>query len=156
MNVQAASGIPSLTIGNRVMTDLVTMFILYGYALGTTNTNCTLRLANGTAGYAVTAAKTLTVHAIDIDGGFGNSTAEGLSIGYADNDVGVKTAVAFTNGKYVGGDQLAGAFMAMSSVATSVKQYAIDFQIPMGKYPFMQAIVTNAAANSVRLYGYEV
>ncbi len=145
--------IETLTIGGYVFTNIAGLIVLA--SKGTTNGNCTLRKMNppGSAGYAVTSGKTLTIYAISML----SNAAMTNSLLYADNDVGLDTATSFTNPVYFGsGSATAVTMFVVPTSQTGINgpmQFAPVFSVPATKYP---AIVTNTGnTNSVTAYGYE-
>jgi hypothetical protein len=142
-----SGNIVSLTVGGRVFTDLTNLKILVGFVNSTNNT--TPRAPSASAGYQVTAGKTLDILAASCNI-FSAGTAT-FQMGYADNDVGIGTATAKTNGVYMTGDSTNGSFANNSVVG--VQQSAIKFSVPATKYPFIES---NAAGGGIcTLYGYE-
>lgn len=143
------STVPCLTVGGRVFTDLSNLIILTTYVTGTSTYISTLRRANGSAGYQITAGKTLTIYAAQMHIIVASSVNIGL--GYGDNDVGQLTTTVPTNPVYVAGAAGVGIF---SLAAIGFFEASTNFQIPATKYGFVNAQAT-AGAGTIRLYGYE-
>lgn len=143
--------IPTLTIAGRVFTDLTTLIITGGVVV-TPGNRTSLRLPNGSAGYPVTALKTLNIVAIEVQNSSAAGNADAVTqFGYGDNDVGVDSATAITNPVYYGGSAT-NSIMAPAA-AQSTQQFILNFNVPAGKYVFFQ---NNASANvSIRIFGYE-
>lgn len=140
--------IPSLTVGGRVFTDLSNLIVLYGIAQSASHT--TLRKPGGSAGYQVTSGKTLTIYAVEC---FTVTAAAGAAFQliYADNDVGVGSATAFTNPVYFAGDPN-NAFFYNSATGASL-QRAIWYPVPATKYVGMASGSSND--QNCFFYGYE-
>lgn len=157
-NMIQAAGIPSLTIAGRTFTDLTNLVVLTGFVNGTTTTNCALRKQGGTSGYQVPASKTFKIAAIVVEAlqsAAGNNSLVYLC--YADNDVGISTATAFTNQVFMGGAAAAGVIGSAANPATSSQfQAAVQFDVPTGKYVSVQAASSALPSAVVRVYGYEV
>lgn len=148
--------IDTITVGGRVFTNLTSLIILYGWADGTgTSNRCTLRTANGSAGYQVTTGKTLTIRAVRFQTTGASNTA-GVSPGnlaYADNDVGVATSTAFTNSvNMIGNTSFIQWGRASLYYGSDGDGAAIDFQVPALKYP---AYVASNQICAIICYGYE-
>lgn len=138
----------SLIIGGRTFTDLDNLIILAGYVVGGNYT--TVRELNATAGYEVTAGKTLKILAIEntpVDAG------SSVDIGYGDDDKGVN-AVSSPPTNAV---PVCGAIANMDFGASGAyiqRQQAINFEVPEGKFPYIH--IAAAKTSSVMLYCYEV
>lgn len=145
---------PTLTVGGRTYTDLTNLIELSCYAAG--NNNCTFRAPNGSAGYAVTTGKTLKIQSFRC---FVITSASNTGTGwllYADNDVGVNTATAFTNGVRYGGSAASGYLASFGSLVSSgYFEGPISYSIPAGKYPGIQGNDTGVVYNC-KIYGYEI
>lgn len=145
--------IPSLTVGGSVFTDLDNLIVLGG--TNSTNAFCTLRKPNGTAGYQVTAGKTLTqraLHFTDLDTA-GNSAT--CSLLYGDTDVGQNAAAAPTTPVYNFGTSAISIVNAIIAGGLDKNhEVSIFFQVPATKYPG----ATMGAASGIKAvltYGYE-
>lgn len=143
--------IDTLTIGGRVLTDLTTLIVLA--ASYTSNSKATFRQAfpsAGSAGYAVTSAKTYTVAGIK----FNANAATSLALLYADNDVGFDSATAFTNPVYQASGNTTATNIFTPSASSNSTQIEICpmFRVPAGKY---LAISGGAVVASALSYGYE-
>lgn len=90
--------IETLTVGNRVFTDLTNLITLGGKATGSNRTTLRKMGPNSGAGYAVTALKTLSIYALNVFAT--GASAVSAAIGQSDNDVGLDQATALTNPKY--------------------------------------------------------
>ncbi len=143
--------IDTLTVGGQVFTDLTTIIGLVAFS--NTNTNGSFRVPFAAAARVVTSAKTFTVNAVKV---WTNSTAQltQFKLAYSDNDVGMDTATALTNGVY---------YMTTSVGATMGAQLGLapnnpaEFgfmmaAVPAGKY--ITAVFTNQG--HAMLWGYEV
>lgn len=144
-----ASPLPSISVGNRVFTDVTNLIILYGYCAGTNN-HATFRTLNGTAGYTPSGSKTYVAQAIKFSSG--GTAALQFGIGYASNDVGFASATAFTSGVYMGG-AASTMFNSVSGVGSN-GEAPISFTVLNAKYPFLDCSLSNGTAG-VFLYGYE-
>ncbi len=122
--------VDTITVGDRSFTDLTNIIILHGIT-ATTNGRCTLRKATGSAGYPVTAAKTLHVYAIRV-----TSTAASEIKGVmaqTDNDVGMSSATAFTNPVYFAGALTVDMGSSLANIGASYT-LACDFTVAAGKF----------------------
>lgn len=142
-----SGNIVSLTVGGRVFTDLTNLKTLTAMVASTNNSS--LRAPNGTAGYAVTAGKTLDIVAAKCNV-FTSGTAT-YQIGYTDNDLGMNSATAKTNGVYFAGSALVGFF---NNAAVGMQEFPIQkFSVPATKIPFIES---NSAGGVVCIFfGYE-
>ncbi len=150
MNILVGPQIPTLSIGGRVFTDLVNLITLEGNFNAAVNGYCTLRLPSGTAGYAVTTAKTLKIVAVELMTLVVAATGT-VRIGYADTDQGVATNTAPTNPIYPAG-AIANGWCDTSIANTTA--YNLNFPVIAGKYIFIYNGGT-AAQGAFRAYGYE-
>ena len=150
MNIITPQGIPSLTIGGRVFTDLTNLLIFSGPVAGAANGITTLRRMNASAGYQVTAGKTLYLLAIEINT-FTAVATTALSVGYSDTDLGRLVNTAPTNPVYMEG----AAGYGFPTIATGKIEYGMIFTVPATKYPFINNS-GNATTAQIRIYGYEV
>lgn len=144
--------IPSITVGNRVFTDLDNLIILIAQVTASGQFT-SFRKFNGTAGYQVTAGKTLTVEAFKVTGGSGTAGND-AGILYGDNDVGYNSVPAPTTPVYPGGLSTSPSIArdTMTATATFLPEGAINFQVPATKY---LTLVANAAPCIMYVYGYE-
>lgn len=142
--------IPTLTVGNRVFTDLTNLITLSGFVSGGGNYG-TMRAPNGTAGYQVTAGKTYTIHSLIITGGGVTGTGAGTIL-YGNTDVGTGAGSAPTTPIYYGGYG-AGGLLTASNFPPSITGTFCNpmFQIPATKYP----AVINSSTAFYLSYGYE-
>jgi len=153
-----ANPIPSLTVGNRLFTDLGNLIILAGIVSGAGAKNCTLRKLNASAGYTPSGATQFKIHAVRIRSFDANVTS--LCLGYADNDAGWFGVAAFTNAVGMVGAGATGTnVLTNSSNAGSqgVYEECLNglFAIPNGKYGFFSN-TGNPGSASIWVYGYEV
>jgi hypothetical protein len=157
MNVVVASAIPTLTVGNRVFTDLTNLIILYGAAHGTTTTNCTFRKANASSGYTPSGSKAFKVQALSSNLSFSAASTNGTAVLlYSDSDTNPDTSNVFTNPVYIGGNASNAAIGNLISLSNSHFEYAVDFTIPNLKYPGFSISSTSTVFQTIQLYGYEV
>lgn len=155
MNIVVPSAIPTLTVGGRVFTDLQNLIILKGYAQ--LSQNATLRNFTGTAGYQVTAGKTLQIQAVEWQTNSYFTTGHSVFVLQTDNDVGLNTATAFTNPVYPFGNSTDtfGGLNVCNDTGTIRSQKVYRFNVAAGKYVSM----VNAAGSvntEVTVFGYEV
>lgn len=142
--------IPSLTVGGRVMTDLHRLIVLNGYSYNASANYVSLRLPNGTAGYAVTTGKTLRIVAAS---GHSNAASTLGSVCYGDNDVGGSGTSAPTNVVYMSGSDLFGQIFNLPSTSDLDKSWSLNFTVPATKIPCIKFPAGTGAY--VSLYGYE-
>lgn len=94
--------VPTITIANRVMTDLSSnLLVLYAHNTSGAGRFATFRKYGATAGYQVTAGKTMTVIALRANQQ-SVSAAPGIKLMYSDNDVQFDSSTTPTNPVYVG------------------------------------------------------
>lgn len=154
-------GGPTLQIDGRVYTDL-TNLLEFNAHIDTGNNNCSARASNASAGYAVTALKSLTVTSIRLNWlvAFANAGLDTVTIGYSDNDVGYGTNTAPTNPVYIFGknNQTGGltttGLLSLASPPDLKREISFKFVIPAGKYILIQASSGVATVN-MQLFGYE-
>lgn len=138
-----------------VLASTIGLKLVAGITAG--NARCSFRraLVSGSAGYAITAAKTFTCYgciALNM-----TATAIDFAIGYSDNDVGWDSGTVFTNPK-AEANQTLGAALAPSigylpATAGTYSAFPIDLTIPATKFP---ALSTQGAGSlKVWLYGTE-
>ncbi len=155
MGLRKNTVLPTLTIGERVFTDLTNLKILKTY-ITTSARYSTYKNPDGTA-YSVPANKTLKVKALAVRTS-GPAIAIDAKLLYGDTDVGFNSAAAPTNPIYTLNDSnffeltgMKGAYNAQ--VMESGMEQAVEFSVPTGKF------VTSSADNAPGffiLYGYEV
>lgn len=144
--------IDSITVGGRVFTDLTNLIILHA-GLSTGGDFSTFRKASGSAGYQVTAGKTLHIYALDA---WANATnvQSSIILLYGDTDVGQTSGSGPTNPVYLAGSttyQIAD-YNNGTGGGIVYKASALDFPIPSTKY----VAYLSGNLSSVVLYGYEV
>lgn len=151
--------VPVLQVDGRTYTDLSTLIRLYAH-FDASNNNCAARLSSGSAGYTVTALKTLTISSIRMtwNQAFTNVANNSCSIGYCDNDVGYGTNTVPTNPIYIFGinpqSNVSAGLMGLGSPVDLIRELSLDFAIPAGKFILIQqaSAVTNI---NFELFGYE-
>jgi len=147
--------VPSLTVAGRTFTDLKNLIVTSGGFAGAANGQCTPRRGSGSSGYLPSGSKAFRVLAIQF---YAVSVAPGSFVGYfyCDNDLGIATATAATNGVYPGNDARCSYISSATSLATTDKsvEFVVDFLVPNGKY---FSVTSNGSALncSFRVYGYE-
>ncbi len=110
----------------------------------------TYRDHNGSAGYAVTALKTLQLKALSARELV--NTSKAVQVGYGDTDVGLNSLSPPTNPVYTfGGSLTANNTALLFLLAATQNSVPIRFDVPAGKYPFQEC-----ANASTTVYGYEV
>lgn len=155
MNV-SAQNFPSISIGGRLFTDIPNLIVLKAGVNGA-SVRASARSQFASAGYQVTAGKTLTIFAIQVN----NLVADAgsLGIGYTDNDLGLAGTTAVTNQKMYG----TGVSSATGSAgdnglcpiaAVGQNERATVIKIPATKYVCIEASSGSAKATVV-MYGYE-
>jgi hypothetical protein len=149
--------VPTLTVANRVFTDLGSDFVmLYGAFEGnSTGAHSTPRLANASSGYQVASGKTLTIYAAKLILNSGTD-ANGLSIAYADNDLGILASNnSPTNPVYLAGFNQTGAATCFITFqyAQLLNEVPLNFAVPATKYPFLYYNGT-ACQGTYILFGY--
>lgn len=148
--------IPTLTIGNRVLTDLTTLIVLHaglneggGAAIWST-----FRKDFATAGYPVTALMTLNIAAAMVLVRVSEATVL-AQFGYGDTDVGLASAAAPTTPKYTGGAVNEHSFAPLTALGVTYYGFP-NVPIPAGKYPF---VTSSSAATVIKahfsVFGYE-
>lgn len=142
----------SLSIGGRVFTDLTNLIVLRAQSVGTAGHYNTFRKLNGTAGYQVTAGKTLTILAIKWNNLVASAGA-GSTLLYGTNDVGLDSASAPTGATFQFGTSSGTAVVEIDSNATSIHEADCNFQVPAADYPAMYSLGTGQQI--VTIYGYE-
>lgn len=149
----SGAGVGTITVGGRVLS--TSGLIVLHCRVGSTN-RCTMRKGNATAGYQVTAGKTLTIEAVQyqVTATSGNS---GCQLAYGDNDVGFPSNTVPTNIVYLAGvTNLYFTFNA--SIGPNNTNYGnqegiVQFDVPAGKYP---AVTGDATAYcNVTVFGHE-
>lgn len=143
------SAIPTLTVGGRVFTDLTNLIVLKA-SISAAGRYSTFRRLNGTAGYQVTAGKTLTIVALR---GFNRGAAvESVNLQYGNTDSGVESAVDQTGVVYESGAAMYNS-LAFSATSGSSAEAPSGFTVPATKYPGV--IGTTGSTVSVYAYCYE-
>ena len=138
--------VPSFTAGNRILTNPgagtgATPIVLRGVVSASgTSKYTTLRKLGTSAGYQVTAGKTLTIWACLVQIQVA-SASSGVIIGYGDNDVGVSGS-APTNplddiGSTAGGASGTAWLAALTPVAAAPVTSSKVWTTPAAKYPFI-------------------
>lgn len=143
------------------------IFGLWG-RITTSGNVCHFRKAASTAGYQVTAGKTLYIAKLRVFPS-GETTIEisfCAKIGYADNDVGLNTTTARTNPVMaIGTDSLTADGMGflmdeqVSPQAADDLEYTVEAIIPIaaaGKFPFLRAIKNVAGAVNFEVWAFEL
>lgn len=147
-NATVITGIPQLTIGGRVMTDVTNLIVLMaacGGSAGTTTSG--LRRSTDSSAYTPSGSKKFVAVAYSVD----VLTAAGsLQLGSADNPIGMETSTAPTNPVYETGTSV---FQNINTNQTGHYEGYSGLQIPNGKYGF--SIGNAAAAAVIRIFGYE-
>jgi hypothetical protein len=145
----APAGLPTITIGGRVFTDLNNLIILQGQPGA--NGHATLRTCNGLAGYTPSGSKAfraLAVRAVSSTPG-----PVGTHLGYGNTDVGANSASDPAGVVWLGGTATTAGFLGSEQFGASgsTNETPVDFTVPNGKYPCM------SGANVVLwVFGYEV
>lgn len=142
--------VDSLTLGERVVTDLSSIIVLGAYITG--STKATFRQPNGSAGYVVPTGSSfevlgVTMHAVV-------AAAAPVTLAYADNDLGFNSAGSFTNPVYLFGDSSYTIFRNPGQSPTSLApgkptSFAVNFTVPAGKY--VQLYHAAGGANSIHV-----
>ena len=154
----APGQVGTITIGGQTLS--TTGLIILAARAGGANLRSTFRKATGSAGYQVTAGKTLTVMAVQIFTQT-NSGNQGYHIAQTDNDAGIAGTTAFTNPVYDFGTSTNGAMGFPSDVslantngsgAAGKQEYASGFQAAAGKFLSLLGDGTNAAIMYVFCY----
>ena len=155
MNLIVPSAIPSLTVGGVVFTDLQNLIVLVSFCNSTASHTSTPRKWNGSAGYQVTAGKTLKIRAMRMQIPVATAGVDAPhTLGYADNDVGLDGTTAHTNLVYIGGSSGISTGLYGISAVASFYESPIWLDVPATKYV---AHLTNAThLERIMLFGYEV
>lgn len=128
------------------------VIVLVASVIRTTNpADSNMQKQFATAGYQVTAGKTLIITKLRIGG-----TVTGINsirIKYGDDDVGRNSASDLTNP--VNLDEGSGSVYTLIAAASVVYEYDVHFQFPAGKYPAIRAN-TNSSTTVVAMEGYEI
>ena len=146
--------IETLTVNGVTLVDLTNLIILGG-AVTVSARYTTLRKMDGTAGYPVTAAKTFTVHAVDMHSNT-STILTAAALLYGDTDVGLSSASAPTTPVFPCDDAnfeiaiYSGNNSSSSSIAKNIAN--VFFRVPAGKY--LATKISTAAAQLI-VYGYE-
>lgn len=145
--VQQPGIIPSLTVGNRVFTDLTNLITLIGLSQGVGGSYSSGRLPNTSAGYAVPAGKQLRIVGVSCH----CVTAGPIAFGYADNDCGSSSNTTPTNPVYPASN----IYAAQIQMATAGNYYErnVNFVVPAGKYVAIHGSNSVSVGNML-VYGY--
>jgi hypothetical protein len=151
-------------------TDTVTDIInLQGFTT-TTGNLCTLRKSGVTSGYQVTAGKTFYAAKIIIMQSDNTAIVNGVSFGYADNDIGQDTTTARTNPVAMIGNPEGGSTIAAWGIVGNPSYPNSPWQSPASlnnvngtiyklsiaaKYMYFKAF-TNTGLMSVLVTGFEI
>jgi len=152
MRIATPGNIPSLEIGGRIFTDLVNLITLIGAGYNPSNTNCTLRKLNASAGYVVPTGKQFRILAIKARSDVAVDCS--FRIVYTDNDMGFGTNTAGTNIVYSGGTTISSQ-RQVGVTTSSQREFETNFVVPAGKYPSIIVVGGTAASVSADVYGYE-
>lgn len=156
-NMFMPPAIPTLTVGGRVFTDLENLIQLKAYVEGTTNVRGTARKLNASAGYQVPVGKKFVIKAVRIIPTYASANAlYPATIVYADNDVGVAAATAFTNEVDIGGSVLISQLGAMLTTAFTLQEFILNFEVPAGKYIGVRSLTSSVTYAIFDIFGYEV
>ena len=110
----------------------------------------TYRNHNASAGYTVTALKTLQLKALSVREL--SNVNKAIQVGYGDTDVGLNSLTPPTNPVYCFGGSLTANNIALLFLGAATQRSApIRFDVIAGKYPFNEG-----AGSSGTIYGYEV
>lgn len=126
-----------LQLGERNVADLTGIVCLGAYI--STGGKATFRDPNGTAGYVVPTGKTLTLLGMTISAAI--AAGAQITVNYSDADVGFNSVTAFTNPFYLFNDVQFAPFKQGGGNAAAgpnpgmLSSFALNFQIPAGKYP---------------------
>lgn len=148
--------IPTITVGGRLFTDISNLIILTERVL-TAARFSTLRKPNSSAGYQVTAGKTLTIEAQQSISSASSASQYEYFLLYGDTDVGQDSAAAPTTPIYVAGEATntitAGHYeQAASETYVMPVNLITRFQVPAAKYAAFKA---TSAGTVLWAYGYE-
>jgi hypothetical protein len=152
MNIIKSIAVPSLTIAGRMITDLENLITLWGGASGTGFGYCTPRLSEVASGYIVPTGKTFHAYGMRCD----VRTAGLLYWGYCDNDLGVSSNNAPSNGVQPAAAPNACRTGLVLQSGQVNSQFEIDmtgFQVPAGKYLYTYND-NGAYIGSYRIFGY--
>lgn len=153
MAVLIPSGRMVFQVGGVTFVDLNNMITLGAFSSSSGN-YATFRQPNGTAGYAVTSAKTLKLYAMRLQSAA--TASQQSQLAYGDNDVGFNTSTVPTNPVYwIGSNSV-----DILETQTNSNQWSRDgelsirFDIVATKYPFHKGNGTHLQVCTV--FGYEV
>lgn len=140
--------IDTITIGERVLTDLSNLIVLYSENLAAGGSFTFKRVSTGAA-YAPSGVTFLpkVVRLVNPD-----ASARGISVGYSDNSVGFSSGTALTNPVRVGGMGQGSGILA--PIASTTHQDISTFVVPAGKFVSGEA---GSSGQSTRhwIWGYE-
>jgi hypothetical protein len=143
--------VEAITVGGRVFTDLDNLKTLFAYVSGVNLNSSLVDQSTGTA-YQVPGGKVFKMLALSFSSG---GAADSLTLGYADNNVGISSTTAFVNHVQLGGG---GGFFTPVNTGVGAGDFEISMgsgmSVPAGKYP----CVNNGTASTggILVYGYEV
>ncbi len=147
--------VDSLTVAGRVFSDMANLISLYTYT--ESNTKGTFRKSNGSAGYPVTTAKTLTLGAMRVIINAASSAVYPIQLAQSDNDLGLDSSSSLTNPLYYAGASTAGIIlMGNPGILVSGPGYfesgGFAFQVAATKYA---SIVAASSHMHIQTWGYE-
>ena len=151
-NLVQGFGVPSITVGGRVFTDLQNLIILKAYVTAA-GQKATFRLPSGSAGYPVTAGKTLKVLALRAFAS--NTGSNSFIISQTDNDTGWASSTAATNPVYEAGSaDVTGVVQA--GVISTANEFLSNFSVAAAKYLSVSGGNGANATATVYAFCYEV
>lgn len=146
MQVIYPSGIPSVDVGGRIITDTKNLVILRFKA--SSGKISSAGNDGGLLGYAVPTGKTLRIVGIEISAYLSISASNEIAVGYGDASVGIDSASLPANPVYLAGDpQCTPLILAQ----TFKLQYPSNFPVPATKVPFIKNAGTGTVY--VSMYG---
>lgn len=151
-NLVQGFSVPSITIGGRVFTDIPNLIILKAIVTAA-GQKCTFRLPSGTAGYQVTAAKTLKVLAISAFAS--NTGSNSFIIAQSDNDAGWTGSTALTNPVYEANNADTTGITA-GGIVTARNEFVTNFSVAATKYLSVSGGNGASAASIIYAFCYEV
>lgn len=147
-----------MKVANVELNDLQNLIVLVGVTTAASKVT-TLRRQFATAGYQVTAGKTLYLLAAKLyNANTGGAQNHQMFIGYGDTDVGLDSAADPTTPLYPASTNFAPLSGLIPANPSGHLEAALGFQIPAAKYVFMKTdgFATWTAKASLMLYGYEL
>lgn len=145
--------IDTITVGGRVLTNLASLITLNAILDGTNANWSTFRASNASAGYQVTAGKTLALVGANFSI-VGAAASSGGILLYGDTDVTLSSGSAPTNPVYIFGDDPGVGVPVMNGTADGIFGMALNFSIPSAKYPAVFS--QGAVLGYIQIFGYEV